>query len=172
MILLFFSKTAWKRYFIDKLLFFVCQFVSSVITLANLSCPPEFFNRVPISSWSWDLLHFFWRLDSIPTLYNNTVCCLCLREATTWTFDSHVICSCAFETAANLFASRVKQITFTPPWQLKGFKQELKKKLSSFYTINTPNLVTRRPTMRENVERLLQRAKFGWKLLRTSQNRP
>lgn len=68
------SKTS--RYFMDKLLLFVCEFLSSVITLANLSCPPEFSNRVSISSWPWDLLHFFWRLDSIPALYNNTACCL------------------------------------------------------------------------------------------------
>ena len=68
-------------------------------------------------------------------------------EPTTWTFDSHVIRSCTFETAANLFASRVKQIIFTQSWQLNGFKQELKKKLSSFNTINAPNLLTRWPTM-------------------------
>ena len=70
------------------------------------------------------------------------------RETPTWTFDSYVIRSHTFETAANLFASRVKQIIFTQSRQLNGFKQELKKKLSSFNTINAPNLLTRRPTMR------------------------
>ena len=43
-----------------------------------------------------------------------------------------------FETVANLFASRVEQIFFTQSWQLNDFKQELKKKLSSFYTIKAP----------------------------------
>ena len=70
------------------------------------------------------------------------------RATTTWTFDSHMIRSCTFETAANLFASRVRQkIFFTQSWQLNGFKQELNKKLSSFYAIKAPNLLTRRPTV-------------------------
>ena len=34
------------------------------------------------------------------------------RATTTWTFDSHVIRSYTFETVANLFASRVKEIIF------------------------------------------------------------
>ena len=34
------------------------------------------------------------------------------RATTTWTFDSHMIRSCTFETAANLFASRVRQKIF------------------------------------------------------------
>ena len=36
---------------------------------------------------------------------------------------------------------------FTQSWQLNCFKQELKKKLSSFYTIKAPNLLARRPTI-------------------------
>ena len=72
----------------------------------------------------------------------------CPRATTTWTFDSHMIRSCTFETAANLFASRVRQkIFFMQSWQLSGFKQELNKKLSSFYVIKAPNLLTRRPTV-------------------------
>ena len=53
----------------------------------------------------------------------------------------------------NLFASRVKQIIFffTQLWLLNGFKQELKRKLSSFYTIKAPNLLTRVRQCRENV---------------------
>ena len=56
-----------------------------------------------------------------------------------------------FELLTHTWSSRAllkpQQIIFTPSWQLKGFKQELKK-LSSFYTINTPNLLTRQTIMR------------------------
>ena len=49
------------------------------------------------------------------------------------------------ETAANLYASSVKQIIFTQSWQLNDFKQELKKKLNSFYGTKAGDLLTRTP---------------------------
>ena len=57
--------------------------------------------------------------------------------------ESHVIRSYTRETAENLHANRVKQITFTQSWQLNGFKQELKKKLKSFYATKARNLLTK-----------------------------
>ena len=44
------------------------------------------------------------------------------RATTTWTFDSHVIRSYTFETAANLFASRVKQVIFYAVMAAKRFQ--------------------------------------------------
>ena len=56
-----------------------------------------------------------WRPRAIKTSW-------CPRVTTTWTFDSHVIRSCTFETAANLFASRVKQIIFYAAMAAKRFQ--------------------------------------------------
>ena len=44
------------------------------------------------------------------------------RATTTWTFDSHVIRSCTFETAANLFASCDKKIIFHEVMAAKRFQ--------------------------------------------------
>ena len=49
----------------------------------------------------------------------------------------------ACETSANLYAGRVKQVIFTQSWQLNDFKQEVKKKLNSFYATKARNSLTK-----------------------------
>ena len=51
------------------------------------------------------------------------------RATTTWPFDSHVIRSCTFETAADLFASRVKQIFFYAVMAAKRFQTRTKEEI-------------------------------------------
>ena len=58
---------------------------------------------------------------------------------------------------------------FLQSWQLNAFKKELKKKFNSFF--GTKTFLKRHPQCRENVERLLKRAKFGRKLSRFKQNK-
>ena len=71
------------------------------------------------------------------------------RATTTWTFVSHVMRSCTFETAANLFASRAKQIIFYTVMAAKRFhtrtdeeiEQLLHDKSSKFTKKATDNAV-------------------------------
>ena len=74
------------------------------------------------------------------------------RVTATWTFDLHVIRSCTFESAANLFASRFKQIIFYAVMAAKRFQKRTEEEIEQLLrdkSSKSTNKATRQ--WRENV---------------------